>query len=86
LRAEEAIKFKPGEALSGPAADRIELKASWTKGGRARAVPITRDDQRDLLVRVAALAGTGSLIPREKTYIGQLNTYRYETRKVGLVN
>ena len=37
LRREEAIKFMPGYADQG---DHIRLKASWTKGGKARVVPV----------------------------------------------
>ena len=36
LRREEAIKFRPNYAIKD---DHIKLKASWTKGGRARTVP-----------------------------------------------
>src|SRR5690606_37146886 len=37
LRREEAIKFSPSYADKG---DHLELKASWTKGGKARSIPI----------------------------------------------
>jgi integrase len=86
LRREEAIKFRPGEALRADRPNEIVLKASWTKGGRPRSVPITNDAQRDLLARVAGLVGTGSLIPREKTYVAQLDVYKYQTVKVGIRN
>lgn len=86
LRAEEAIKFQPGVALAANGRPEIALKASWTKGGRARVVPITNGEQRDLLVRVAAVVGTGSLIPPDKSYIAQLNTYKYQTLKAGIRN
>jgi len=43
LRREEAIKFSPNYAVQD---DHIKLKPSWTKGGRARTVPITNEDQR----------------------------------------
>ena len=46
LRREESIKFSPSYAMQS---DHIKLKASWTKGGRARTVPIRNDDQRQLL-------------------------------------
>ena len=46
LRREEAIKFQPVYAMQG---DHIQLKSSWTKGGRPRTVPITNDDQRRVL-------------------------------------
>jgi integrase len=37
LRREEAIKLQPRWADRG---DHLQLKASWTKGGRERTVPI----------------------------------------------
>jgi len=46
LRREESIKFNPSYAMQG---DHIKLKLSWTKGGRARTVPIRNDDQRQVL-------------------------------------
>lgn len=52
LRREEAIKFSPNYAIKD---DHIKLKASRTKGGRARTVPIRNDEQRQLLR--APLAG-----------------------------
>jgi hypothetical protein len=52
LRREEAIKFSPSYAVQD---DHIKLKASWTKGGRTRTVPIRTDDRRRLLQEVEAL-------------------------------
>ena len=60
LRREESIKFNPSYAMQD---DHIRLKSSWTKGGRARTVPIRNDEQRQLLEKVKALAKGGSLIP-----------------------
>ena len=60
LRREESIKFGPSCAIKD---DRIHLRSSWTKGGRARIVPITNHDQRALLEEVKGLAKGGSLIP-----------------------
>ena len=57
LRREEAIKFQPSFADQG---DRITLKASWTKGGKAREIPVRTDEQRSVLDRVRRLAGNGS--------------------------
>ena len=45
LRREEAIKFRPSWADRG---DRIVVKSSTAKGGRARDVPILKDSQRKL--------------------------------------
>ncbi|MEM8814541.1 MAG: integrase domain-containing protein [Pseudomonadota bacterium] len=81
LRREEAIKFQPSYAIKD---DHLKLKSSWCKGGRARVVPITNDEQRALLVEVQAFAGTGSLIPAELKYVQQLHRYERQTRNVGL--
>lgn len=86
LRAEEAIKFRPGFAMIAKDATEIRLQSSWTKGGRARTIPITSDSQRDLLVRVSRVAGIGSLIPPDRTYIQQLRTYKYQSLKAGIRN
>ena len=87
LRREEAMKFQPSYALAGfpPAtADKIMIKPSWSKGGRYREIPITNDRQRELLGRVQALAGNGSLIPADKSYRQHKNTFEYETRQAGI--
>ncbi len=81
LRREEAIKFMPGFADQG---DHIRLKASWTKGGKARQVPILKQEQRTVLDRARRLVGTGSLIPPQKNYIQQLRTYERHTTQAGL--
>lgn len=81
LRREEAIKFIPSYADQG---DRIRLKDSWTKGGRAREVPILNEEQRAVLNRAHQLAGKGSLIPTQKTYVQQLRTYERQTANAGL--
>ena len=54
LRREEAIKFSPSYADRG---DRIAVKASTAKGGRAREVPVLKDGQRRLLDEARRLAG-----------------------------
>jgi len=43
LRREEAIKFQPSFADQG---DHILLKASWTKGGKERVIPVRTEGQR----------------------------------------
>ena len=83
LRREEAIKFRPGYAIKN---DHIKLKRSWTKGGRARTVPITNGRQWALLAEVRKLAKGGSLIPPKLKYVEQMNRYDYQVRKVGLRN
>jgi len=81
LRREEAIKFNPSFADKG---DHIVLKDSWTKGGKARAIPLRTDTQRDVMNRTHRLAGKGSLIPGHKQYIQQLRTYERHTTQAGL--
>ena len=83
LRREEAIKFRPGYAIK---ADHIRLKASWTKGGRARIVPIRTDQQRQLLEDVRKLARGGALIPPNKNYEEQLHRYERQVRTAGIRN
>ena len=83
LRREEATKIRPHEADQG---NRLVLKASWCKGGRAREIPIRTDKQRDLLERAKALAETTperSLIP-EKTYRKHIKVYERQTYKAGI--
>lgn len=81
LRREEAIKFQPSYADRG---DHIALKGSWTKGGRERTVPITTTEQRDALQAAHRLAGAGSLIPANKTYIQQRHVYDGQCKAAGL--
>ncbi len=81
LRREEVIKFSPGYAIQD---DPIALKASWTKGGRARSIPITNDKQRTLLNAIKQLAKGGSLIPPHLNYLQQLHRYERQIRNAGL--
>ena len=81
LRREEAIKFRPGFADRG---DHILLKASWTKGGKSRTIPVRTDVQRDLLDRVRRHVGNGSLIPADRSYVQQLRVYERLTANAGL--
>jgi hypothetical protein len=81
LRRKEAVKFQPGYADRG---DRLVLKASWTKGGKAREVPLRTPTQRELLDRVQQLAGQGSLIPSQRTYVEHLRVYQRQTANAGL--
>ena len=81
LRREEALKFRPAYADRG---DRLVLKASWTKGGKAREIPIRTDEQRKILGRVWQLAGRGSLIPTERSYIQHLRVYVRQIMNAGL--
>jgi site-specific recombinase XerC len=81
LRREEAIKFSPSYAFRG---DHIALKASWTKGGRLRTIPITNRYQQHLLREVAELAKGGSLIPAHLNYAQQQHRYDRQIRKAGM--
>ena len=81
LRREEAIKFQPSYAVRH---GHIHLKPSWTKGGRARSIPITSSDQRALLEEVQAFTGSGALIPPELRYAQQLHRYERQLRNAGL--
>ena len=81
LRREEAIKFSPSYADKG---DRLELKASWTKGGKARSIPIRSPLQRAVLDRAHELAGKDSLIPSHRNYRQQLRIYEGQTIRAGL--
>lgn len=81
LRREEAIKFSPSYADRG---DRLVLKPTWTKGGRAREVPIRTPEQREVLNQAHQLAGKGSLIPAHLRYVEQLRRYEYQVSQAGL--
>lgn len=81
LRRQEAIKFRPGYAIRD---DEIQLKASWTKGGRVRTIPIRTEAQRALLRAVTNLAKGGALIPPQSNYVEQLHRYERQIRTAGL--
>lgn len=81
LRREECLKFQPGYAVQE---DHIRLKPSWTKGGKARIVPIRNEGQRAVLEKAKKLAGGGSMIPPELSYKDQLNRYTAAVAAAGL--
>ena len=81
LRREEAMKFQPRYADRGR---RILLKASWTKGGRAREIPVRNARQREVLDAARRLAKGGSLIPPGRSYRQQMKTYERRTAAAGL--
>jgi hypothetical protein len=81
FRREECIKIQPRYADQG---DSVLIKPSWAKGGRARTIPITTPEQRAVLNRAHALAGSGSLIPPNRTYIQHRNIYDDQCKAAGL--
>ncbi len=81
LRREEAMKFQPVYADRG---DHLQLKASWCKGSREREIPIRLESQREALAYAHKVAGTGSLIPRDKSYVGHVRTFENQMAKVDL--
>ena len=81
LRREEAIKFRADFADQG---DHLLLKASWTKGGKAREIPVRTAAQREVLNRVRRLTGKGALIPRGRNYKQQMRIYERHTANAGL--
>jgi integrase len=83
LRRKESILFRPRDADRG---DCIELKGSWTKGGRPRTVPIITAEQRAVLDEAHRLVGAGSLIPAHKKYIQQRDIYDGQCKTAGLSN
>ena len=80
LRREEAIKFTPRYAVLS---DRIRLKASWTKGGRPREIPIRHAWQRQVLRDATSLAKGGAMIKPGRNYIQQRKAYENGCADVG---
>ena len=81
LRREEAIKFRVGYADRG---SHLRLKASWTKGGKEREIPIRTAAQRRLLDEIRAAVGNASLIPASRSYVQQLRVYVRHVMNAGL--
>ncbi|NQD95283.1 integrase [Pseudomonas sp. CrR25] len=81
LRREESLKIIPSRAWQG---DRLVLQASWTKGGRPREIPVRTDQQRSVLLEAARLAGRGSLIPPQRSYIEHLRIYERQLSAAGI--
>jgi hypothetical protein len=63
---------------------RTMLKATWTKGGMARMVPLRTPARHELLDRARRLAGGGSLIPSHRNYRQQLRICERHTANAGL--
>jgi hypothetical protein len=81
LRREESLKIQPVWADRG---DRLVLKDSWTKGGRAREIPIRQIEQRQVLDEAKRVAGRGSLIPADRSYVQQLRRFEYQCDRAGI--
>jgi Phage integrase, N-terminal/Integrase len=82
LRREESIKIIPTWADRG---DSLVLKDSWTKGGRAREIPIRTLEQRQLLDQAKALAKGRSLVaPGYATYRSYLKHFLYQCDRAGI--
>lgn len=90
LRREEALKLQPWTADRGTT---LALTASWTKGGRAREIPITTAHQRSVLddvktfvrdIRDPRALNNRSLIPHSRNYVGQRRVYGYAVERAGL--
>lgn len=81
LRRAESIKIQPAWADRG---DRLALKSTWTKGGRAREIPIRTEAQRQILQEAKHLAGRGSLIPAERNYVQQLRRFEHQCAAAGI--
>ena len=81
LRRGESIKIRPEWADRG---DTLALKDTWTKGGRAREIPIRNDEQRLVLDEAKALAGRGSLIPADRSYVEQLRRFEHQCAAAGV--
>ena len=80
LRRGESIKIRPEWADRG---DKLVLKDTWTKGGRAREIPIRNEEQRRVLDEAKRFAGRGSLIPAEQRYVEQLHRFEYQCARAG---
>lgn len=81
LRRAESIKLQPSWADRG---DKLVLKASWCKGGREREVPIRTTAQRQVLNEARRLSQGGSLIPRERRFIDQLQRFKHQCSVAGI--
>ena len=81
LRREASSKFIFSQ---GYKQDRIWIRASWTKGGREREIPITNDRQRELLKEIEGYAPNRSLIPPQMSYGKFLSHRRYILDRVGI--
>jgi len=78
LRRVESIKIQPDWADRG---DKLILKNTWCMGRRGREIPIRTGLQRTILNEAKLLAGKGSLIPEEMSYVNQLQRFKAQCEK-----
>lgn len=81
LRREESIKFQP---VWADLENRIQIRATWAKGGKYRVIPITCLEQRSVLNEAKGLAGKGSLIPKSMRYRDQLQIFKAQCEQAGI--
>lgn len=81
LRREESLKINVSRAWQG---DSLKLEGSWCKGGRIRDIPIRTAEQRQVLTEARELAGHGSMIPAERSYIQHLKMYENQLSAAGI--
>jgi len=83
LRREESIKIRINQAVVG---DELRLKGSWCKNGRPRTIKIEYPEQWQAIEQVKAFVGASqrALIPYNKKYVQQENTYRNQTGYAGI--
>lgn len=83
LRFEEALKLRP---VLADQQNQLHLKPSWTKGGKARTIPIKHPWQRKLLSKAKELVGNQSLVPSDTSYIKFRKAMEYELKKAKINN
>ena len=81
LRRGESIKIRPEWADRG---NQLALKDTWTKGSFARDIPIRNAEQRQVLDDAKELAGKGSLIPADCSYVEQLRRFENQCATAGV--
>ena len=81
LRLKESLMIRPVRADHG---DTLVLKNSWTKGDRARELPIRNEAQRRVLDEAKRFAGKGSLIPADMSYVQQRRRFEYQCDRAGI--
>ena len=82
LRCGQSIKIRPEWADRG---NHLALQDTWTQGGRARReLPIPNSEQRQVLNEAKLLAGRGSLIPVDRSYVDQLRRFEHQCAAAGV--